>query len=132
MSVVDVAPKLAEDIVTPNPAPPAFVEFDSVAGDVTVDKDEIIVAVVDVALASLIDEDVTLLLAIVGDDVITGVTFEAAVEEGTKDDDGVITDDEDEDVEAEGVAVVVLVEEASGVLVVVTGGDGFVFVGATT
>ena len=131
MSVVDAAPKLPEDIATPNPA---FVEFDSVAGDVTVDKDEIIVdgVVVDAALTSLIDEDATLLLAIVGDDVITGVTFEAAVEEGTKDDDGVITDDEDEDVEAEGVAVVVLVEEASGVLVVVTGGDGFVFVGATT
>lgn len=126
VSVVDVAPMFVEDITAPDPMP-AVVELGSVAEDVTVDKDEIIGGVVvDVALVSVIGEEVVSVLPLVAVDVIV-VTFEAAVVEATED---VIAEDEDEGA-ADVVAVVVLVEAAS-VLVVVTGGDWFVLVGATT
>jgi hypothetical protein len=124
---VDVAPIFVEDITAPNPMP-AVVELDSVAEDVTVGKDEIIGGVVVdiVSLVSVIGEEVVSVLPLVEVDV-TVVTFEAAVVEATED---VIAEDEDEGA-ADVVAVVVLVD-AAGVLVVVTGGDWFVLVGATT
>lgn len=126
VSVVHVAPKFVEDITAPDPMPDVD-ELDSVDEDVTVDKDEIIGGVVvDVALVSVIVEEVVSVLSLVAIGA-TVVTFDAAVEVATKE---VIAEDEDEGA-ADVVAVVVLVEVAS-VLVVATGGDWFVLVGATT
>ena len=126
VSVVDVAPILVEDINAPDPIP-GGVEFDSVAEDATVDNEEIMGGVVVVVgLVSVIGEELVSVLPLVAVDV-TAVTFEAAVEEATED---VIV--EDEGAAADVVAVVVFEVDVDSVLVVVTGGDWFVLVGATT
>jgi len=106
---------------------PADVGLDSPAEDAAVDNEELRGGVVvEVELDSGLVEEVVSVLPLTVADVRVG-GFDTAVE-GTAED--VIAVDEDDEV-ADVVSVVVLVELAC-VLVVVTGGDVFVFVGATT
>jgi len=113
LSVVDVAPILVED--------PPEVVFGSFVEEVAVID---ALAAVDAAVDSILDEEVASVLPL----ALAGVaTVEAEVEAAAEDVEAVIEDD----VGADVVADVVLVELAC-VLVVVIGGDEFVFPGVTT
>lgn len=126
VSAVDVTPNIVEDVRALDPIP-ADVGLDSPAEDAAVDNEELRGGVVvEVELDSGLDEEVVSVLPLTVADVRAG-GFDTAVEEAAED---VIVEDEDDEV-ADVVSVVVLVELAC-VLVVVTGGDVFVFVGATT
>lgn len=106
---------------------PADVGLDSPAEDAAVDNEELRGGVVvEVELDSGLVEEVVSVLPLTVADIRVG-GFDTAVEGAAED---VIAEDEDDEV-ADVVSVVVLVELAC-VLVVVTGGDVFVFVGATT
>jgi uncharacterized membrane protein len=122
VSVVEATPIFVEDGTEPDPIP-ADMGFGSVDEDVAVGNEELVGGVVvEVALDSVLDEEVVSVLPTAAAGV-TVVAFVAAV-------DGAAEDVIDEDA-ADVVAVVVLVELVCAV-VVVTGGEEFVFVGATT
>ena len=126
VSAVDDTPIIVEGVRALDPMPTDVV-LDSDTEDAAVDKEEMREGVVvEVELDSgLVEEVVSVLPLVVAD--VKVVVFDRAVEGATDD---VLTEDKDDGV-ADVVSVVVLVELACGV-VVVTGGDVFVFVGATT
>lgn len=126
VSAVDDTPIIVEGVRALDPMPTDVV-LDSDTEGAAVDKEEMREGVVvEVELDSgLVEEVVSVLPLVVAD--VKVVAFDRAVEGATDD---VLTEDKDDGV-ADVVSVVVLVELACGV-VVVTGGDVFVFVGATT
>lgn len=129
VSAVDDTPIIVEDVREPNPIP-VDVGLDSDTEDAAVDNGALRDGVVvEVELDSGLVEDVVSVLPLAVADVRV-FAFDAAVEVAAE---GVVTEDNDAGV-ADVVSVEVLVELACAV-VVVTGGDVFVFVvvvGATT
>lgn len=122
VSVVEATPIFVEDGTEPEPIP-ADMGLGSVDEDVAVDNEELVGGVVvEVALDSVLDEEVDSVLPTAAAGVNV-VAFVEAVDGAAED---VIAEDA-----ADVVAVVVVVELACAV-VVVTGGEEFVLVGATT